>query len=586
MNDDRAAAVTTREPASQPFPDLRYQQRKADAVCEKARRQQQCPGHENHGAVGELLRGHDTSDNRRLQRRKLGASLAGNEPCAGNRSNHHDDKRRDDSDPVANGEKQGDFEDRGHDEQDEEGLSEPHEREDTQAGNLRHMELRDLPRVDSLAADVADLLPYPLPAPMVVEAARAAVEEARAAIVAGGDADPAQIALAALAPLATSRPRTVLNATGVLLHTNLGRAPLSPAAAAAAADHAVGYQNLEIDLATGARGGRGDYVGRLLQTLTGAEAALVVNNNAGALLLALAALSGGKRVLVSRGELIEIGGSFRLPNLMAASGAELVEVGTTNRTRLADYESEAEGAAAILKVHPSNYRVEGFTEEVGYAALATLARDCGVPFIADIGSGLLDERAPWLAGPPPAWLRGEPGAVQTIDLGATVAIFSGDKLLGGPQAGIAVGTADAIYKMRKHPIARAVRIDGPTQTALIETLELYATGRGNEVPFWAMASMSEQQLTARSETVAKRIGPAAAVIASHSVPGAGSVPGEMIPSPAIRISGNADVLWQALIMANPPILARRKEGSLELDLRTLPQAEDDRVASLIAQALT
>ena len=256
------------------------------------------------------------------------------------------------------------------------------------------MELRDLPGVDSLAAELAEQLPYPLPEPIVVEAARAAIDDARRMILEGGDADPARLAIAALVPLSTSRPRRVLNATGVLLHTNLGRAPLPPAAAAAAADHAVGYQNLEIDLASGARGGRGEYASRLLQTLSGAEAALIVNNNAGALLLALAALSGGRRVLVSRGELIEIGGSFRLPNLMAASGAELVEVGTTNRTRLADYQAEADDAAAILKVHPSNYRVEGFTEDVGYEALAQLARERGIPFIADIGSGLARRASP------------------------------------------------------------------------------------------------------------------------------------------------------------------------------------------------
>ncbi|NND01306.1 MAG: L-seryl-tRNA(Sec) selenium transferase [Acidimicrobiia bacterium] len=447
------------------------------------------------------------------------------------------------------------------------------------------MELRDLPGVDSLAADLAARLPYPLPEPIVIEAARSAIDGAREEIVAGRDADPTDMALAALEPLATSRPRTVLNATGVLLHTNLGRAPLPPAAAAAAADHAVGYQNLEIDLATGTRGGRGSYVSRLLETLTGAEAALVVNNNAGALLLALAALSGGRRVLVSRGELIEIGGSFRLPNLMAASGAQLVEVGTTNRTRIADYEAAIDGAAAILKVHPSNYRVEGFTEDVGYNALAELARDRGLPFIADIGSGLLDEQAPWLAGPPPSWLSGEPGVTQTVALGATVTIFSGDKLLGGPQAGIAVGDAHATAAMRQHPIARALRIDGPTQTALVETLELYATGRGHEVPFWKMAAMGLDELQSRSEAVANAIGSAAQVVDSHSVPGAGSVPGEMIPSPAIRITGNADELWTALITANPPVLARRKEGSLEIDLRTLPQANDDRVAALIATAL-
>ncbi len=533
----------------------------------------------------QLFGRNNTTDNRRLQRGKLGSTLPRHKRCSHDCRDNHDRKGRGDADAFANGEEEGDFGDRSHHEQDEERLSKPHEREDTQAGNLRHMELRDLPGVDSLAADLAEQLPYPLPDPVVIEAARAAIDEARQSILGGDDADPAAIAIAALTPLATSRPRRVLNATGVLLHTNLGRAPLPPAAAAAAAEHAVGYQNLEIDLATGARGGRGDYAGRLLQTLTGAEAALVVNNNAGALLLALAALSGGKRVLVSRGELIEIGGSFRLPNLMAASGAELVEVGTTNRTRLEDYVAETEGAAAILKVHPSNYRVEGFTEDVGYAELAQLGRKLGIPFIADIGSGLLDERAPWLGGPPPSWLSEEPGVRQTVGLGTTVTIFSGDKLLGGPQAGIAVGDRAAITAMRKHPIARALRIDGPTQTALVETLELYATDQGATIPFWAMAAMSLDELQARSEAVAMQIGEAAEVVDSHSVPGAGSVPGEMIPSPAVRVTGNADKLWNALISASPPVLARRKEGALELDLRTFPAGNDDRLASIVAEAL-
>lgn len=450
------------------------------------------------------------------------------------------------------------------------------------------MELRDLPGVDKLAAELEKLLPYPLPGAVIVEAARNAIEAARGQLIDGSNepVDPQRAALEELEPLATSRPRSVLNATGVLLHTNLGRAPLAPEAATSAREHAVGYQNLEVDLATGSRGGRGDYLSRMLCSLTGAEAALAVNNNAGALLLALAALAGGRRVLVSRGELIEIGGSFRLPDLMAASGADLVEVGTTNRTRLSDYESELEGAAAILKVHPSNYRVEGFTEEVGYAALAEVAARNGIPFIADVGSGLLDERTPWLSGPPPSWLRGEPGVRQTLDAGSSVVIFSGDKLLGGPQAGIAVGEAGVIGAMRKHPIARALRTDGPSQTALVETLELYATGRGASVPFWAMATMDVAELESRSEALAKLIGPAADVIESHSVPGAGSVPGEMIPSPAVRVSGDADRLWKSLISANPPVLARRKEGNLEIDLRAFPAGDDERLAAILVEALS
>ncbi len=447
------------------------------------------------------------------------------------------------------------------------------------------MELRDLPGVDSLAAALASELPYPLPSALVIAAARRAIEAARTAIRRGEAADPEQLALEELGPLAATRPRSVINATGVLLHTNLGRAPLPPAAAAESADHAVAYTNLEIDLSTGSRGGRGAYVARLLEALVGAESATVVNNNAGALLLSLAALAGGKPVLVSRGELIEIGGSFRLPDLMASSGATLVEVGTTNRTRLSDYQAALAGAAAILKVHPSNYRVEGFTAEVGYGELAELAADAGIPFIADIGSGLLDERTPWLGGPPPAWLAGEPGARQTLEAGASVVLFSGDKLLGGPQAGIIVGAARHIDVIKRHPIARALRLDGPTQTALVATLEAYAAGEAARIPFWAMATMDRAELESRSAALAGHIGPPAQVVEGASVPGAGSVPGEVISSPAVRIEGKADALWPVLIAASPPVLARRKEGSLEIDLRTVPVEHDAYLAELITAGL-
>ncbi len=447
------------------------------------------------------------------------------------------------------------------------------------------MELRDLPGVDRLAADVAARLRSPLPEPLITVAVRQAIDEARQAIVGGGEADPAALALESLRPLAATRPRRVLNATGVLLHTNLGRAPLAARAAAAAADLAIGYLNLEIDLSTGARGGRGQYAAELLKTLTGAEAALVVNNNAGALLLSLAALSGGRRVLVSRGELIEIGGSFRLPDLMASSGAILVEVGTTNRTRLADYAQSMEGAAAVLKVHPSNYRVEGFTEEVGYGELAGLAAKARIPFIADVGSGLLDTRTPWLDGPPPSWLAGEPGVRQTLEAGASVVLFSGDKLLGGPQAGVIVGRADAVDMIRRHPMARALRVDGITQAALVTTLEAYAAGDGRAIPFWAMATMDVAVLTSRSAALAAAIGAAAAVIDSHSVPGAGSVPGEMIPSPAVRVTCDADAVWHGLISATPPVMARRKQGALEIDLRTVPPGNDGYLAGLLGRLL-
>ncbi|MFM7718332.1 MAG: L-seryl-tRNA(Sec) selenium transferase, partial [Actinomycetota bacterium] len=276
---------------------------------------------------------------------------------------------------------------------------------------------------------------------------------ARAAAAGGQpvpDADDLLARAVAAAARAAGGPVPVINATGVILHTGLGRAPLPASAFAAIERAARGYSDLEIDLATGGRGRRSSRAETLLVALTGAEAALVVNNGAAALLLALAALAKGKQVLVSRGELVEIGGGFRIPDILAASGAKLVEVGTTNRTRVADFrEGWTERTAMVLKVHPSNYRVVGFAESPTAAQLASLARTRGVPFVHDLGSGLLEEGA----------VADEPAAVAALADGADLALFSGDKLLGGAQAGIAVGRADLVERMRRHPIARAVRID-------------------------------------------------------------------------------------------------------------------------------
>ncbi|HET6809575.1 MAG TPA: L-seryl-tRNA(Sec) selenium transferase, partial [Acidimicrobiales bacterium] len=286
------------------------------------------------------------------------------------------------------------------------------------------------PSIDALARSLADI---DLPHPLLVDAARRAV--------AAGD--PASARARAMA-VATALLRPVVNATGVLLHTNLGRAPLE-------VHHPARYTNLELDLATGRRGSRSAHAATLLARAAGAEAALVVNNGAAAVLLVLAALARGRRVLVSRGELVEIGGGFRIPDVMAQSGAELVEVGTTNRTRLGDYRAALDdGVALVLKVHRSNYRVVGFTEDVDVAPLAGL----GPPVVYDIGSGLLDAGTPWLAGSgggPPAWLAGEPAAVQSLAAGAALVTFSGDKLLGGPQAGIIAGRADLVATCARHP---------------------------------------------------------------------------------------------------------------------------------------
>jgi L-seryl-tRNA(Ser) seleniumtransferase len=412
--------------------------------------------------------------------------------------------------------------------------------------------------------------------------ARHAIEQARSRISAGGTADAAAIALQLARRVAAAKPTRVVNATGVLLHTNLGRASWHSEAAAAATEAAIGYGNVELDVTSGRRGGRAGYARELLIALTGAADALVVNNTAGALLLALAALADGGNAVVSRGEELEIGGSFRLPELMAASGARLVEIGTTNRTRLSDYQAAVDDAAVILKVHTSNYRLEGFSESVGYTDLANLARTSGVPFLADVGSGLLDTRVPWLPGNPPTWLATEPGVRQTLEMGADLVMFSGDKLLGGPQAGIIVGRKDLVRRLAGHPIARAVRIDGPTHAALAATLDLYASDRAAEVPFWAMVALPYDDLEARHRRVLDAISGDGELIAGESLPGAGSVPGETIPSPNLRMKGNADVLWERLLGASPPILARRMEGNLIIDLRTVDPADDAHVVAALS----
>lgn len=431
------------------------------------------------------------------------------------------------------------------------------------------------PSVDALAASLDD---GTLPRAVLVDIARTAIAGWRA----DGEGDPADRAATAARVLARRRSRRVVNATGVLLHTNLGRAPIHPAAAQAEAAAAAGYTPLEMDLVTGTRGGRGAHAAALVRAVTGAEAALVVNNNAGALLLTVAALAGGREAVMSRGEQIEIGGSFRLPEIVAAAGARGIEVGTTNRTRIKDFASAIGPATGVLlKVHPSNYRVEGFTAEVSYRDLAALGRERGVPMVADIGSGLLDERVPWITGDPPAWLEGEPGARQTLDAGADLVLFSGDKLLGGPQAGIVAGRRDLVTRLAEHPLARAVRIGGAPLDALAATLDLYAAGRGAEIPFWAMATIPAEVLRTRAEALVAAAG-VGRVVEDRSLPGAGSVPGRGIPGPIVAIDGAGETHRRLLLDAEPPIVTRLDRDHLVVDLRAV-DPEDDR---LVADALT
>jgi L-seryl-tRNA(Ser) seleniumtransferase len=423
--------------------------------------------------------------------------------------------------------------------------------------------LRDLPSVDELARAVDD--------PLAVDAARAVLARAREDITAGFD--PGDLVERLGAELeAARRPalRRTLNATGVLVHTNLGRAPLADAALERIREVGRGYSNLEYDLTTGTRGSRQDHVAALLRRLTGAEAALVVNNNAAALLLALAALAEGREVVVSRGELIEIGDGFRIPDVLERSGARLVEVGTTNRTRAADYE-RAIGAetALLLRVHQSNFRVVGFTELPTVEELAGVARRHGLPLVDDLGSGVLVE------------LPEEPSARQSLEAGADLVCFSGDKLLGGPQAGIAVGRTELIQRLRRHPLQRALRADKLTLAALEGTLGLYLEPKRawREVPVLRMLVEPLAAVRARAERLAGLVDGALEETVARV--GGGALPLAELPSFACAVGGE---LAAGLRAGDPPVIGIVRDGRLLLDCRTLSEAEVDEVAAVVRAA--
>ncbi len=407
------------------------------------------------------------------------------------------------------------------------------------------------PSVDALARSLTDT---GLPHPLLVDAARAAI--------ASGDPDRARDEAEAIA---TALLQPVVNATGVLLHTNLGRAPLAHAQPAA-------YTNLELDLATGQRGSRSAHAGRLLARACGAEAVTVVNNGASAVLLALAALARDRDVVVSRGELVEIGGGFRIPEILTTSGARLVEVGTTNRTRPDDYRQAVDGGAdvaLVLKVHQSNYRITGFTEAAGLADLV----DLGPPVAVDLGSGLLDATCPWLPDGPPPWLAGEPAVRQTLAEGAALVTFSGDKLLGGPQAGIIAGRGDLVDACARHPLARALRPGGLVLAALQATALAYLDRRGQELPLWRMATRSVAELRARAEGLG-----VGTPIDTAAVSGGGTLPGVEIPSAGIALDGDHAAGLRA---AAPPVVARVVDGRTVLDLRTVEPADDQHLAAAV-----
>ena len=392
------------------------------------------------------------------------------------------------------------------------------------------------------------------------------VEAARAAISAGSPDDARRIA----DDMARRLLRPVINGTGTLLHTNLGRAPMGW-------EQTEQYSNLELDLTTGERGSRMDTAPALIAQVCGAEAAIVVNNCAAAVLLALAALAEGRAAVVSRGELVEIGGGFRVPDVMARSGARLIEVGTTNRTRLADFkqavDQHGEEAAVVLQVHQSNYRIVGFTEAPRTAELATLNRI----LVADIGSGLVDSRCPWLSSGPPGWLDDEPAARQTLEAGAGLVTFSGDKLFGGPQAGIIAGRADLVARCAAHPLARALRPGSLVLGALQATALAYLNRDGQAIPFWRMATLPQDALRSRAENL--RVG---TVVDVASTPGGGTLPEVEIPSAGVSVEGDQR---SALRNRDRPIIARVIDGRTIIDLRTVhPNDDSELIAALTPDA--
>ena len=366
--------------------------------------------------------------------------------------------------------------------------------------------------------------------------------------------------------------RPVINATGTILHTNLGRAPM-------AWEQPERYTNLELDLTTGQRGSRMATAGALIAKACGAEDAIIVNNCAAAVLLGLGGLAEGRDVAVSRSELVEIGGGFRIPDVMARSGANLIEVGTTNRTRVDDFRGAVDDpnndVAVVLRVHQSNYTIVGFTEAPTTAQLAGL----NAPLVADIGSGLLDSRCPWLKGDPPGWLADEPAARQTLDGGAGLVMFSGDKLFGGPQAGIIAGDAELVRKCAAHPLARALRPGSLVLAALQATALAYLAEDGDAIPFWRMASLTVDQLRERAD--AYGVGE---IVDVMSTPGGGTLPGVEIPSVGVAVEGDQR---EALRELDHPIIARVDHGDSSagettvLDLRTIHPDDDEVVAGAL-----
>ncbi len=456
---------------------------------------------------------------------------------------------------------------------------------------------RNLPAVETLILVLQQRMDSDnLPRTLLADSAREEIDAARRIIGSGGSAPPVEDLIAGawrrVRALAAPSLRPVINATGVIIQTNLGRAPLSEAALRAMREVGAGYSNLEYDLEAGERGSRSAHLTALLCRLTGAEAALAVNNNAAAIVLALSALAAGREVVISRGQAVEIGGGFRIPDVLRQSGATLAEVGTTNRTYARDYAAAInERTALLMRVHTSNFRLTGFVHETPLVELAALARERGITTLDDLGSGTLLPTTPYGLAP-------EPTVQESIAAGADLVTFSGDKLLGGPQAGLIVGRAPLIAALRGHPLARALRVDKTTLAGLEATLLAYLRGRATEeIPVWRMIAAVPEALRARADRLAAAIRPdegrttadercIVTVIGCESAIGGGSLPGETLPSYAVALSGaQPDALARALRYGTPPVVGRIVEDRLLLDVRTVLEEQEDTLVGVVRDVI-
>ena len=449
----------------------------------------------------------------------------------------------------------------------------------TNAVAVEYMQFRNLPSVDSvMASPGVAAAAAAFSRQWVVDLAREELDAARERIRQGAEAagadEIAALVCRRVEEAGRAEPRRVINATGVVIHTNLGRAPLSRAAMQAAEEAAAGYSNLEFDLDTGRRGSRQSRLESLIRQITGAEAALAVNNNASAVLLGLLALAAGREVIVSRAEAVEIGGGFRVPDVLRQSGATLVDVGTTNRTYLRDYEEATTAdTAAYLKVHASNFRVEGFTAEVESKDLAGLGDRLGVAVLHDVGSGSLLPTEKY-------GLAHEPMPQESVRAGMGLAFFSGDKLLGGPQAGIIAGRRELVSRLARHPLARAVRIDKLSLASLTATLVHYLRGEAErEIPVWRMISTSTESLRERAHGWKTQLSGPYSIVESRSAVGGGSLPGETLPTwtlalDASSLPGGAEGVLRRLREGRPPVVARVEDERVMFDPRTVAPKED------------